>query len=50
MRFRILCDGEHDEGAVEEEEEVVDAVAEQEIAEPVHAPGPDAPPQIRPPF
>jgi hypothetical protein len=48
--FRVLCDGEHDEGAVEEEEEVVDAVAEQEIAEPVHAPGPDAPPQIRPPF
>ena len=48
--FRILCDGEHDEGAVEEEEEVLDAVAEQEIAEPAHAPGPDAPPQIRPPF
>jgi hypothetical protein len=46
--FRILCDGEHDEGAVEEEAEVVDAVAEQELAEPVHAP--DAPPQIRPPF
>ena len=25
-QFRILCDGQHDQGAVEEEEEVVDAV------------------------
>src|SRR5207245_11506967 len=36
--FRILCDGEHDEGDVEAEEEVVDAVAEEEVAEPAHAP------------
>ncbi len=46
--FRVLCDGEHDEGAAQEEEEVVDAVASEEIAEPVYAPGP-APP-VRPPL
>jgi len=45
--FRILCDGDHDEGAVEEEEELVDAVAEQEI---VHAPGSGEPPPVRPPI
>ena len=49
-QFRILCDGQHDEGEVEEEEEVVDAVASQEIAEPVHAPGPGTPPPIEPPL
>src|ERR1700730_8072787 len=37
-QFRILCDGEHGRGVEEEEEEVVDAVAEEELAEPVHAP------------
>jgi len=36
-QFRILCDGQHGGGVSEEEEEVVDAVAEQEV--PVHAPG-----------
>ncbi len=46
-QFRILCDGEHG-GATEEEEEVIEAVSEQEIAIPVHAPG-TAPP-VRPPF
>jgi hypothetical protein len=25
--FRVLCDGEHDEGAVESEEEIVEAIA-----------------------
>jgi hypothetical protein len=30
-QFRILCDGEHDEGAVEEEEEVVEAVSTQPV-------------------
>jgi len=30
-QFRVLCDGDHDEGAVEEEEEVVDAVASEEV-------------------
>ena len=49
-QFRILCDGRHDEGEVEEEEELVDAVASQEIAEPVHAPGPGTPPPIEPPL
>jgi hypothetical protein len=48
--FRVLCDGDHDEGEVEEEEEVLDAVAEQEIAEPVHVPGSGEPPPLRPPF
>ena len=45
-QFRILCDGEHDEEL--EEEEVVDAVASEEIAEPVYADGPAEP--IRPPL
>ena len=49
-QFRILCDGQHDEGEVEEEEEVVDAVASQEIAEPIHAPGPGTPPPIELPL
>jgi hypothetical protein len=48
--FRILCDGDHGEGAVEEEEEVVDAVASEQIAEPAYAPGPGAPPRIQPPL
>jgi hypothetical protein len=50
-QFRILCDGQHGAGATEEEEEIVDAVAEQEIAEPLHAPGdtPQVPPPLRPP-
>ena len=34
--------------SVDEEEEVVDAVAEQELAEPLQAPGPA--PRVRPPF
>ncbi|MGB0095067.1 MAG: hypothetical protein WBP81_21345 [Solirubrobacteraceae bacterium] len=38
--FRILCDGQHDEGAVEEEEELVEAVASEEIVAPVQSPGP----------
>src|SRR5579884_2336561 len=37
-QFRILCDGQHDSGIAEEEEEIVDAIAEQELAEPVYAP------------
>src|SRR5881275_3650322 len=47
-QFRILCDGQHDEGEVEEEEETVDAVADQELAEPLQAPGPA--PRITPPL
>jgi hypothetical protein len=57
-QFRILCDGQHGEGAVEEEEEFVDAVAEREVGEPVYAPGPatepdwedgELPPPLQPP-
>jgi hypothetical protein len=50
--FRVLCDGQHDQGTVEEEEEVVDAVASEEIVEPVHEPAhaPGAPPPLRPPI
>ena len=46
-QFRILCDGQH--GEVEEEEETVDAVAEEEVVLPVHAPGeaPEPPTLIR---
>jgi len=51
-QFRILCDGQHDSGVEETEEEVVDAVAEQELAEPVQAPAgkPGEPPPLRPPL
>jgi hypothetical protein len=49
--FRVLCDGDHDQGLAEEEEESVDAVASEEIAEPVRAPGGgDVPPPLRPPI
>ena len=44
-QFRILCDGQHDEGAVEEEEEVVEAVGSQEV----EIPAPVAPPPLTPP-
>jgi len=47
--FRVLCDGDHDEGAVEEEEEIVEAVASEETAEPAHAPG-GTPPPLQPPL
>jgi hypothetical protein len=48
--FRVLCDGDHDQGMVEEEEEVVDAIASEEIAEPAHAPGGGEPRPLRPPL
>jgi len=35
--FRVLCDGEHDEGASESESEVIEAVATQSV--PAVAPG-----------
>ena len=47
-QFRILCDGQHGSGEVEEEEEVVEAISEQEVVAPAHTPG-QAPP-LRPPF
>jgi hypothetical protein len=37
-QFRILCDGQHGQGATEEEEEVVDAVAHEEVVAPIEAP------------
>jgi hypothetical protein len=46
-QFRILCDGRHGEGAEEAEEEIVEAVAQPQEEEPVHAPvhpGPLTPP------
>ena len=48
--FRVLCDGVHDQGAVEEEEEIVDAIASEEIGEPVHAPAHGTPPPLQPPL
>lgn len=47
-QFRILCDGQHDDAVGEEEEEVVDAVASEEIAEPLEAPG--GPQRLTPPL
>jgi hypothetical protein len=47
--FRILCDGQHDQGIEEEEEEIVDAVASEEIVAPVHAPS-GTPPPLEPPL
>jgi hypothetical protein len=44
-QFRVLCDGQHDEGAVEEEEEVIEAVGSQEV----EVPAPAAPPPLTPP-
>jgi hypothetical protein len=35
--FRVLCDGEHDEGKQSEEEDIVEAVGTQFV--PAHAPG-----------
>lgn len=46
-QFRILCDGQHGSGIEEEEEEIIDAVAEQELAQPIERPG-GAPP-VQPP-
>ena len=48
-QFRILCDGQHGEGVEEEEEEVVDAVAEQELVRPLPGSG-EEPPPLRPPL
>jgi hypothetical protein len=46
--FRVLCDGQHESEGEQQQEEVVDAVASEEILEPVYVDGP-APP-IRPPL
>ena len=47
-QFRVLCDGEHDSEGEIEEQEVLDAVASEEVGEPVYVEGP-APP-VRPPL
>jgi hypothetical protein len=47
--FRILCDGDHDQGAVEEEQEVVEAVASEEL-QTVEAPGGGERPPLKPPI
>ena len=48
--FRILCDGEHGQGAEEAEEVVVEAVAEERDVEPAYAPTPGSPPPLKPPL
>ncbi len=45
-QFRILCDGQHGQGVEEAEEEEVDAVSWQEIAEPLRT---SEPLPVRPP-
>jgi hypothetical protein len=45
-QFRVLCDGQHDEGAVEAEEEIVEAVSSQTVEAPVTG----APPPLKPPL
>ena len=53
--FRVLCDGDHGSGKEEEEEQLVDAVADQEeqreleIVRPGYGGG-NEPPPLRPPF
>ena len=48
--FRVLCDGDHDAGLEEEAEEIVDAVAEQELEHEIVMPGRGDPPPVRPPL
>ncbi|HLH65849.1 MAG TPA: hypothetical protein VKV27_09100 [Solirubrobacteraceae bacterium] len=45
--FRVLCDGQHDGAGEAREAEVVDAVASQELAEPVRV---GSPAPLRPPL
>lgn len=47
-QFRVLCDGLHDEGVEESEEEVVDAVAEELELIPLESPAEPRP--ITPPL
>jgi hypothetical protein len=48
--FRVLCDGEHDQGVEEEEEEILDVIASEEVVAPVHVPGEGTPPPLKPPL
>jgi hypothetical protein len=45
--FRVLCDGQHDGAGEIEEEDVVEAVGTEEIAEPIYVG--DMPEPVRPP-
>jgi hypothetical protein len=47
--FRVLCDGQHDGEGEMEEQEVVDAVASEEVGEPVYVES-GQPPPVRPPL
>lgn len=44
-QFRVLCDGQHDQDAAEEQEEVLEAVGSQQV----DVPSPAAPPPLKPP-
>jgi hypothetical protein len=46
--FRVLCDGQHGAGEIEEEE-VVDAVSTEEVAEPIYVGDSPLPERVRPP-
>jgi hypothetical protein len=49
--FRVLCDGQHDSSSEIEDEEFVDAVASDEIGEPLYVESsPGIPPPLRPPL
>jgi hypothetical protein len=48
--FRVLCDGQHGEGVEEEEEEIVEAISELEVAEPLYSPAPGEPERVTPPL
>jgi len=47
--FRILCDGDHDADSELESEEVVDAVASEELGEPLVVESGSTPAPVRPP-
>jgi hypothetical protein len=47
--FRILCDGDHEDDEELEEEETLDAVASQELAEPMTVEVGSTPAPVRPP-
>jgi hypothetical protein len=48
--FRVLCDGQHGEGAEEEQDELADAISELEVAEPFYSPAPGEPERVTPPL
>ncbi len=48
--FRVLCDGDHDAEREEEEEEILDVVAAQELEQELVIPSHGTPPPLRPPL